>query len=207
MLAALVAKGGRLTAHSVSVFGQPSSIRAELTAIKDCPGEEDLNVLTDSLSSLQLLMSMQRGDFPLSLYRHQARQLLVHVVKLLNRRVEAGRTTRFIKFRAHRGEPLNELADTLAAETAESDPARSVELDQDPDAVCFLLKETWTEWDVRLRDDLVQQAAELCVTRILRPRRGRAGASPPRFPRFLSRHHGCCGRIRAGAHWARCWRR
>ena len=188
MGAALVAKGGRLPARSVSVFGQPSSIRPELTGIalslEECPGEEDLNVLTDSLSSMQLLMSMQRGDFPLSLYRHPARQLLVHVVKLLNRRVEAGRTTRFIKVRAHRGEPLNELADTLAAEAAESDPTRSIALDQDPDAVYFLLKETWTEWDVRLRDDLVQRAAELCVTRILRPRRGRAGAeaSPPALP-------------------------
>ncbi len=66
MGAALVAKGGRLPVRSVTVFGQPSSIRPELTgitlALEDCPGEEDLNVLTDSLSSMQLLMSMQRGD-------------------------------------------------------------------------------------------------------------------------------------------------
>ena len=188
MGAAMVAKDGRLPARSATVFGQPSSIRPELTgialALEDCPGEEDLNVLTDSLSSMQLLKSMQRGDFPLSLYRHPARQLLVHVVKLLNRRAETGHTTRFIKVRAHRGEPLNELADTLAAEAAESDPARSVALDQDPDAVYFLLKETWVEWDARLREDLVQRAAEQCVTRILRPKRGRAGAeaSPPTLP-------------------------
>jgi hypothetical protein len=49
-------------------------------------------------------------------------------------------TTRFIKVLT----PLNELADTLAAEAAESDPVRSVALDQDPDAVYFLLKVTWT---------------------------------------------------------------
>jgi hypothetical protein len=31
-------------------------------ALEDCPGEEDLNILTDSLSSMRLLKSMQRGD-------------------------------------------------------------------------------------------------------------------------------------------------
>ncbi len=80
--------------------------------------------------------------------------------------------------------PLNELADTLAAEDAVSDPAVALDQARDPDAVYFLLKEIWTEWDVRLRDDLVQRAAELCVNRILRPRRGQAGAeaSTPTLP-------------------------
>jgi hypothetical protein len=41
----------------------------------------------------------------LELYRHPVRQLLLHVVRLLNQRAEAGRTARFIKVRAHRGEP------------------------------------------------------------------------------------------------------
>ncbi len=66
--AVLVAKGGRLPARSVSVFGQPSLIRPELTGIalslEECPGEEDLNVLTDSLSSMQLYAALsctQRG--------------------------------------------------------------------------------------------------------------------------------------------------
>ena len=93
--------------------------------------------------------------------------MLVHVVKLLNRRVETGHTTLFIKVREHRGKPLNDLADTLAAEAAESDPARSVALDQDPDAVYFLLKETWVEWDARLQENLVQGVAEQCITSIL----------------------------------------
>ncbi len=52
---ALAVKDGRLPARSASVFGQPSSIRPELTeftlALEACPGEEDLSVLTDSLSS------------------------------------------------------------------------------------------------------------------------------------------------------------
>ena len=82
MGAAMVAKDDRLPARSVAVFGQPSSLLPELTGIamplENCPGEEDLNILTDSLSSMRLLKSMQRGDFPLSLHRHPVRQLLLH---------------------------------------------------------------------------------------------------------------------------------
>ncbi len=43
---------------------------------------------------------------------------------------------------------------------------------------------TSVEWDARVREDLVQRAAKRCVTRILRPKRGRTGveASPPTLP-------------------------
>ena len=65
MGAAMVAKDGRLPARSVAVFGQPSSLRPELTgiaiALEDCPGEEDLNILTDSLSSMRLLLKACKG--------------------------------------------------------------------------------------------------------------------------------------------------
>jgi hypothetical protein len=81
MGAVYVSLGCRLPPRSVSVFGQPSSIRPELTGIamvlKDCPDEEDLNILTDSLSAIVLLRSMQRKDLPLWLYQHTARQLLL----------------------------------------------------------------------------------------------------------------------------------
>jgi hypothetical protein len=106
MGAAYVAKDNRLPSRIVEVFqvgpGQPSSIRPELTgialaglALEDCPGEEDLNIITDSLSSMRLLKSMQRQDFPLQLYRHTVLQLLLHVTKLINKRAESGRATRF----------------------------------------------------------------------------------------------------------------
>jgi hypothetical protein len=109
MGAAFVAKDGKVQARSVAVFGQPSSIRPELTgvvlALEECPIEEDLSILTDSLSSMDLLQSMQRGGFLLSRYRHSVRRLLLHVVTLLNRRAAARHTTRFIKVRAHRVNP------------------------------------------------------------------------------------------------------
>ncbi len=56
---------------------------------------------------------------------------------------------------AHRGEPLNEVADSLAAEAAKSDPARSIALDQDPEVVNFCLKGIWVEWDALVLEDLV----------------------------------------------------
>jgi hypothetical protein len=102
---------------------------------------------------------MQRGDFPLSLHRHPARQLLAHVVTLLNRRAGRERTTRFIKVRAHRGEPLNELADSLAAAVAVGF-STLYSSGSGPGG----MKETWVEWDARVREDLVQQAAEQYVT-------------------------------------------
>ena len=45
-------------------------------ALKDCSDEDDLSILTDSLSAMMLLWIMQRKDLPLRLYRHTARQLL-----------------------------------------------------------------------------------------------------------------------------------
>jgi hypothetical protein len=73
-----------------------------------------------------------------------------------------GRTTRFIKVKAHSGELLNEAADALAATAAETDPARDVELDLDPEAVHFLFKGKWVEWDLSLREDLTYSDAEGC---------------------------------------------
>ncbi len=84
----------------------------------------------------------------------------------------------------HRGEPLNELADALASEAAESDPVCSIALDHDSEAVYLNLKGTWVEWNTRVREDLVQRAAGQYVASILQPKRGRAGsaASPPSLP-------------------------
>ncbi len=103
---------------------------------------------------------MQRKDPPLWRYRHTARQLLQHTAQLVNRRAEMGRTTCFIKVKAHSCEPLNEAANALAAAAAETDPARDVKLDLDPEAVHFLFKGKWVEWDPSLREDLTQKAAE-----------------------------------------------
>ena len=177
MGAAYVSKDNKLQARSVAVFGRPASILPELAGIalplEDCPLDEELSVLTDSQSAMDLLRSLQRADFPRWLHRHPARQLLRYVVTLLNRRASAGSVTRLVKVKAHRAEPLNEAADAMAFAAAEMDPARPAELD--PEAVYFRFKESLVQWDARLRRELVQRAAKRCMEKMLRPRRGQEG--------------------------------
>ena len=181
MGAAYAAKENRVPARSVAVYGSPSSCRPELTAIamacEDVRREEDLTILTDSLSCMVRLKSLQRRDFPLWLYRHPLRQLLVHTVRLINARAEAGSVTRFIKVKSHRGEPLNEAADTLAAAAAELDPSRP--LDLDPEAVYFTLNGSQVEWGPQLRNHLVQVAATRGLALIGSVTRRRDGSSSP----------------------------
>ena len=187
-------------------LGQSSypSIRPEgiSLAVEECPVEENLNILTASLSALQLLKGMQRRDFPLWLHRHTARHLLVQVVLRINQRAAAGSITRLIKVWAHRAEPLNEQADLLAAEASESVDSRPVQLDLDPEAFNFLHKGTWVEWDARVLEDLVQRATTQCVQRLHAPFGAERNTQELRQARqlFPSLQLGCCGLIRAERH-------
>ena len=69
MGASIVSLDDSVAAQGVAVIGQAASIRPELTAIivalEDSPGDEELTQLTDSESSITLLQSMPRRDFPL----------------------------------------------------------------------------------------------------------------------------------------------
>ncbi len=83
------------------------------------------------------------------------------------------------------------------------DPGRPVAMDLDPEAVHFMYREAWVEWDAKVREDFVQRAAELSLNRTLRAKRGRAdtAASPPAIPltaAWMLRPN------RAGTHWERC---
>ena len=181
MGAAFVAKDGRMPARSVAVYGSPSSLRPELTAValacEDSPLDQDLTILTDSLTGMRLLKSLQRRDFPLWLYRHPERQLLIYVASLVNKRAASNVITRFVKVKAHRSEPLNEAADALASDAAELDPSRP--LDLDPEAVYFYFKDSPIEWDARLREHLTQVAASLSMALIGKPTRRRDGTVTP----------------------------
>ena len=181
MGAAYASRNSEMPARSVAVYGSPSSARPEMTAInmacQDCPTDTDLTVLTDSLSCMQMLKSLQRRDFPLWLYRHPIRQLLKQTVRAINARAAAGAVTRLIKVKSHRGELLNEAADSMAATAAELDPCRP--LDLDPEAVYFYHKGAPVEWDSQLRDHLVQVAADVNLQRIGREQRRRDGSVAP----------------------------
>jgi ribonuclease HI len=169
MGAAFVTQNNQVPSRSVAVFGSKSSLRPELAgivlALEDCPQDVDLNILTDSLSSLRLLKSLQRADFPLTLYRHPVRHLTTYVVLLINRRAEAGSRTRLFKVKSHRGEPLNEAADTLASAAAELDPVQPLALD--PQAVCFYHCNQAVEWNTRLRQHLIERAAHQQAAKLL----------------------------------------
>jgi hypothetical protein len=92
----------------------------------------------DSLTRIErhgswMICTVNQDRFRLLEAECQARGIATeHLCDLLpgwiahNRRSGMERTTRFIKVRAHRGEPLNELADSQAAAAAESDSARSI---------------------------------------------------------------------------------
>jgi hypothetical protein len=97
---------------SFEVHSPPKSIVPDLlgvaVAAEKSPTDENLKLLANSKSSLQLLRGMQRQDF---LHWRPERLLLEHVVRALNRRAEAGVHTHLLKVKAHSGEPLNTLAD------------------------------------------------------------------------------------------------
>ncbi len=105
-------------------------------------GRKTSNSLSDSLSSMYLLKSMQRGGLPLSLHRYPARQLLLHVVKLLKRRAGMGHITRLVKI-VHTEESRSINSQTRWPQQPPSLIQHALLLDQDPAAVYFLRKETW----------------------------------------------------------------
>ena len=128
----------------MTVLGSASSKRPELTgiaiALEASPSGEDLTILTDSLVAMTTLFSLRRADFPLSLHQNACRQLITHVVKLLNERQAAGVVTRFIKVKSHRGEPLNKATDALASLAAEADDSLPMPQQLEPDRVHFYVR-------------------------------------------------------------------
>ena len=126
------------------------------------------------------LFSLRRVDFPLSLHRNPCRQLITHVVRLLNRRHTAGLVTRFVKVKAHCGEPLNEAADALASAAAEAEDSQLPSLlHLDTNAVHFYINGAPVEWGARLRDYLIQAAADRAAEELGRPKQRRDGSEKP----------------------------
>ena len=171
MGAAYVALGSRIPPRSFVVLGPPSSMRAELSAIDqavaDAPEQEELNILTDSLSSIIKLANMQRRDFPEWLHGHPEKVLLESVCKRINARAQARMMTRIIKVPAHRAHALNEAADAAACAAAEEADPESVTLSHaDSNAVRFYLHDALTEWGACVRNHLIQTTAQQHAKRL-----------------------------------------
>ena len=126
------------------------------------------------------LFSLRRADFPLSLHGNACKQLLTHVVTLLNRRHAAGVVTRLVKVKSHCGEPLNEAADALASAAAEGDDSPPpCALHIDPDLVHFYVNGAPVEWGPAVRNRLMQVAADSVATELCRQRWSTDGTARP----------------------------
>ncbi len=145
-------------------------------ALEASPPDEDQTILTDSLVAMTTLRGfslVRRADFPLSLHRNACRQLITHVVQLLNRRYATSVVTRIVKIKSHCGEPLNlnEAADALASVAAEADDRQlSNELHLEPDSVHFYLDDCPMTWGIPVRTSLTKVAADRIAGELGRPR-------------------------------------
>jgi len=126
------------------------------------------------------LFSLRRADFPLSLHLNACRQLITHVVRLLNRQYAAGVVTRLVKVKSHFGEPLNEAADALASAAAEADDSQMAgELHLDPESVHFYLDGHPTAWGTQVRNRLTQEAAVRIAEELGTPKMRQDGTVQP----------------------------
>ena len=98
--------------------GGVSSLRPELAAIartlQPTPVESDLLYLRDSEAALNK-MSRCIGSGPRTTLAGDANaDIIMFIIECVRARVLRGARTFMVKFKAHRGEPLNEKADTQA---------------------------------------------------------------------------------------------
>jgi ribonuclease HI len=95
-----------------------SSLRAELAAmaraLQAAPAESDLIYLCDSEAALNKI-SRWIGSGPRTTLAGDANaDIMISIIERIRERVQKGARTFMVKVKAHRGEPLNEKADTQA---------------------------------------------------------------------------------------------
>jgi ribonuclease HI len=95
-----------------------SSLRPELAAmartLQAAPAESDLLYLCDSEAALNKI-SRWIGSGPRTTLAGDANaDIMTSIIECVRERVQKGARTFMVKIKAHRGEPLNELADTQA---------------------------------------------------------------------------------------------
>ena len=108
-----------------------SSNRAELgaacLALEDAKRKQDRKPIILLSDSACFLSSSQKwigeGKSP-SMHGNPDAEIMRDIVQLLQERMEPGLLTIFIKIKAHRGDPLNELADRWADEGRQSENIR-----------------------------------------------------------------------------------
>ena len=95
-----------------------SSNRPELggvvLALRQAELSDDVLILCDNESVLKAVKKWVGQGGRATLADAPDADILREILELLRMRIEAGRATFFVKVKSHRGEPLNERADTLA---------------------------------------------------------------------------------------------
>jgi len=95
--------------------------------LEDAKRTQDKNPVILLSDSACFLSSSQKwigeGKSP-SMYGNPGADIMRHIVQLLRERIEQGLLTIFFKIKAHRGGPLNELADRWADEGRQSENIR-----------------------------------------------------------------------------------
>jgi hypothetical protein len=93
-----------------------SGTRSPPSVSKENTSTQDLLYLTDSESLLKTISKWVGEGTRANLATTPDGDLVREIVQILQKRVTAGANTFLIKIKSHRGEPLNEAADSRAAE-------------------------------------------------------------------------------------------
>jgi len=98
-----------------------SSNRPELgvLALQTAALSEDVLLLCDNKAVLRVIKKWVGQEVKATLATAPDANILQEIILLLTQRVREGRTTFLVKVKSHRGEPINERADTLAEEGRE----------------------------------------------------------------------------------------
>ena len=142
-----------------------SSNRPELggvvLALRQAELSEDVLILCDNESVLKAIKKWIGQGGRATLANAPDADILREIVELLRTRIETGRATFFVKVKSHRGEPLNERADTLA-EKGRAKPEEEKQWDVRTDRITYTIKRQGTSttsvWTDSVRNAFRKQA-------------------------------------------------
>ena len=148
----------------------PAELAAMAEVLRQADKDRDLLYLCDSEAALTKVQQWIGEGGRRTLTGYPEADILKAVVELLHARVQANSYTAFVKVRAHRGEPLNETADSLA-EVGRS--AERAQWDERTERFVFSCTTAGQgrrsrTWSAGIRNTIREQAARVCVRHALK---------------------------------------
>ena len=150
-----------------------SSNRPELggvvLALKQAELHEDVLILCDNESVLKVIRKWVGQGGRATMAGAPDADILREILELLRARINAGRATFFFKVKSHRGEALNERADTLA-ERGREKPDEEKEWNQRTDRMTFAIGhddgQKWSVWTDSVRNAFRKQAGKAKLQKV-----------------------------------------